>query len=247
MRSVSEPQVIPGTNVPTFRELVKAKQTQRSERLHNKFVERMEDNLIKWRPPVTSNQGTVLAINGNHPYQLQINAEEDEISVLGSFSQWFIENSNFFARNEGSLSKSCWKPANKKDSPIEITNAPNSENNNDDNYSFVLPTVTPTSAVTPIVHPSTENHHQVNLEDDSTSTAGPEIATINRQDHKKISLYKLYYNHPIPVNYLDTTNGVNTIERSQPQTQNNQTSNEINNTWYSTCITAFSQCLKEIQ
>lgn len=101
-------------NVSSVRELVIDSQSKRKLRLGNRFVEKMEDNLVKWRPPLSSNRGTVMAIEGKHPYQIAAeiyapncdpelfrtadqnngNATQRQMShtMFDSFTHWWKEN-----------------------------------------------------------------------------------------------------------------------------------------------------------
>ncbi|QLG73384.1 hypothetical protein HG535_0E04680 [Zygotorulaspora mrakii] len=57
-------------NIITVRELVKAKQEERKKPVGDMFLQRMEDTLMRWKPPVSSHQGATMAVDGMHPFQL---------------------------------------------------------------------------------------------------------------------------------------------------------------------------------
>lgn len=61
---------LPARTIPTVRELVKARQDERTMPPRSAFVNRMEDSLVRWKPPGSSYRGTTMAIEGTHPYQL---------------------------------------------------------------------------------------------------------------------------------------------------------------------------------
>ena len=67
---LTKQKFLPAKNIPTVRELVKAKQDERVLPPRNEFVSRMEDSLMRWKPPGSSYRGTTMAIEGSHPYQL---------------------------------------------------------------------------------------------------------------------------------------------------------------------------------
>ncbi|AMD20087.1 HCL064Wp [Eremothecium sinecaudum] len=52
-----------------IRQLVIEKQNQRVFPTYNRLLDRMEDALVRWRPPASSHVGSSLAIHGSHPYQ----------------------------------------------------------------------------------------------------------------------------------------------------------------------------------
>lgn len=67
---LTKQRFLPAKTVPTVRELVKAKQDERTIPPQSSFVNRMEDTLMRWKPPGSSYRGTTMAIEGTHPYQL---------------------------------------------------------------------------------------------------------------------------------------------------------------------------------
>lgn len=110
-------QLQPGENLPSMRELVISRQNRSTRPLQNKFVERMEDHLVKWRPPVSQHRGMSMALHGNHPFQnsplMETNANASDNlggrntiavcdgvargnfksrEVLSSFTHWWKEN-----------------------------------------------------------------------------------------------------------------------------------------------------------
>ncbi|AET41347.1 uncharacterized protein Ecym_8051 [Eremothecium cymbalariae DBVPG len=72
---ITFPSYVP-TNVQSLphtsngiRQLVIEKQNQRVFPTYNRLLDRMEDALVRWRPPASSHVGSSLAIHGTHPYQ----------------------------------------------------------------------------------------------------------------------------------------------------------------------------------
>ncbi|CCF60735.1 hypothetical protein KAFR_0L01260 [Kazachstania africana CBS 2517] len=62
---------IPGTSIPTIKELLKEVQSKKFFEDDDRFTTKMENNLIKWYPSISSHNGTIMAINNTHPYQLK--------------------------------------------------------------------------------------------------------------------------------------------------------------------------------
>ncbi|SCU99168.1 LAFA_0G22386g1_1 [Lachancea sp. 'fantastica'] len=58
-------------NTTSIRQLVINKQNGRVIAAKSQLVGRMEDALIRWRPPVSCHAGSTAAIKGKHPYQLE--------------------------------------------------------------------------------------------------------------------------------------------------------------------------------
>ncbi|KAG0664102.1 hypothetical protein C6P45_000682 [Maudiozyma exigua] len=209
---------IPGIDLPTFRQLVMAQQDKRSTRLENKFIERMEDSLIKWKPSVSSHRGTMMAIDGIHPYQLlddsknltnnqSVKSRTDMIhftalhkventsnrsktSVIQNFINW-IYNSDDVTVNENSNILNG----------IGYTSDDN-ESFEQDGFSFILPTANASNlTATPILFPRVARlkHVQGSLDHSRQQSMRKPL------DGTERALYELYYNNPIPVDYLDAT------------------------------------------
>lgn len=209
---------VPGIDLPTFRQLVIAQQDKRSTRLENKFVERMEDSLVKWKPSVSSHGGTMMAIDGIHPYQLlpdnqdfrkdqSVKSKTDKIHFTALHK---VDKDS--TRSKTSIIQNFinWIYDSEEENNFENTNELRDiEENSDDNRSFeqdgcsfILPTANPSnSAVTPILFPRVARlkHVQGSLD----HTKQPSIRQPLNGTEK--ALYELYYNNPIPVNYLDAT------------------------------------------
>ena len=209
---------VPGIDLPTFRQLVIAQQDKRSTRLENKFIERMEDSLVKWKPSVSSHGGTMMAIDGIHPYQLlpdnhdfknhqSVKSKTDKIhftalhkventstrsktSVIQNFINWVYnsEEANDFG-NTNELHD------------IDVT-LDDDRSFGQDGCSFTLPTANlSNSAVTPILFPRVARlkHEQGSFDHTKQSSMRQPLNGTEQ------ALYELYYNNPIPVNYLDAT------------------------------------------
>ncbi|CDO95582.1 unnamed protein product [Kluyveromyces dobzhanskii CBS 2104] len=65
----------------SVRELVISKQHSRVFPVDNRLIGRMEDQLVRWKRPASSHLGTMQAIEGTHPYQLE------PISMAQTWSQ----------------------------------------------------------------------------------------------------------------------------------------------------------------
>lgn len=61
----------------SVRKLVIEKQNSRVFPTNNRLLDKMEDALVRWKPPQSSFQGSTAVLRGKHPYQL----EEDSIKI----------------------------------------------------------------------------------------------------------------------------------------------------------------------
>ncbi|AGO11868.1 AaceriADR101Wp [[Ashbya] aceris (nom. inval.)] len=80
-----------------IRQLVIDKQNQRVLPTYNRLLDRMEDALVRWRPPASSHVGSSLAIHGTHPYQKEV----PEPKALGRDLSESIEQMKQILQN-------CW-------------------------------------------------------------------------------------------------------------------------------------------
>lgn len=206
---------IPGTELLTLRELVRKNQNQRSIPIQNRTVSKAETQLMKWNPSVSVHSDVVLALEGHHPYQnLEKESDIDVEDTSKNFiiQQWYSENYDFFF----------------KDLPKEEhnTNNTNNTNNNkntitgDNGSSFLLTPIEPLANTTPFGTLSSSRYdtdieqNQVNnlKSNDNVTTIGNKykgqgFETINLNTFsisKSNSLYHLYYQQPVPLNYIDT-------------------------------------------
>ncbi|SCV99840.1 LAFE_0B03664g1_1 [Lachancea fermentati] len=53
------------------RQLVINKQNRRLLPVRDQLIERMEDALVRWRPPMSCHVGSTAALRGKHPYQME--------------------------------------------------------------------------------------------------------------------------------------------------------------------------------
>lgn len=230
---------IPGINAPTFRELVIQNQNKRSMRLENKFVEKMEESLIKWRPAASSHKGTLMAVNGTHPFQLNTDPERDDIqhnnpddnierqvgstatrstkyntadnSIIHNFVSWLYGSSLI---NEGN-----------QDSPREQSDSNSTEDFEPDGFSFMPSTRDiPYTPSTPVIAPHDENgdEQQPNL-DTLRTVVIPNIDPSHRE------MYESFYDVPIPVTYL----GMPAVHPDNAVRHGNNERQEENKGWLS--------------
>lgn len=209
-------EIYPGTKLPSIRELVKAKQNQRTHSIRNKSLQRAEDLLMKWQPSINSHKEIVAAVEGDHPYQNlkdqneigNENANRSDSNIV--IQQWYNENEEFFRQSEGHGINFAQqiepenKTKNKKINREEIQ-----EN---DNNSFVLTPVEPLTAVTPFGTVSSSRYNtdirtrQTNNNEDHQNNLWESLSLPPRSYHgpRVQSIYNLYYEQPIPMNYIDT-------------------------------------------
>ena len=206
-------EYIPGVNAPTFRELVKQNQNKRNVRLENKFIEKMEESLIKWNPAASSHKGTLMAVNGIHPFQLdttpiRVSSEhfntvsrsthdqnhistrstkyaDTNNSMIHSFVSWLYNSSLI---NEGT-----------QDSPERRSDSNSTEAFEPDGLSFMPSTRdVPYTPVTPVILPLSENEGSQQINGRSNRA---ELNT--RTNRTQQVIYESFYDVPIPVTYLD--------------------------------------------
>ncbi|SMN19902.1 similar to Saccharomyces cerevisiae YDL186W Putative protein of unknown function [Maudiozyma saulgeensis] len=206
---------VPGIDIPTFRELVIAQQDKRSHRLENKFVERMEESLIRWKPSVSSHRGTIMAIDGTHPYQLLTGdpngTKRTKNSKLNTekphFSFYRVKEDNSI-QSKGSVIQNFIRWVYDKDSNKYLDNNGDGLDDNisfnQDGLSFMLPTSDNNNSdmiATPIIYPRAARlkPQEITGETNQVQYMTHPLGATER------ALYELYYNNPIPVNYLEAT------------------------------------------
>lgn len=221
---------VPGVDIPTFRELVIAQQEKRINRLENKFVERMEDSLVKWRPSVSSHKGTIMAIDGIHPYQLQSETNTySNIIRIDKIKQPHPNNLNAGGEphsRDGIIDNFInWlhhmglhNTSETMEQKVKIQLIKNNTFD-EDGMSFVLPSVTDNTTLTPLVLPRSSGYNN-RQENDYTGelTKGRPTEGVER------NLYQFYYDNPIPVNYLDSIRHYNdeNVENTERGTNNQE-------------------------
>ncbi|CAB4253985.1 similar to Saccharomyces cerevisiae YDL186W Putative protein of unknown function [Maudiozyma barnettii] len=213
---------VPGVDIPTFRELVIAQQDKRSCRLENKFVERMEESLVRWKPGVSSHRGTLMAIDGVHPYQLltgdRNNTKRSITSKLNTeklhFSSFYKLKDDNSVQSKGSVIQNFIRWVYDIDSNKDIDGNNNNNNNNEelednlsfdhDGLSFMLTSTGNNSDVTgtPIMYPRAARLKPKQIVGEDTNHLQYMTHPLGATER---ALYELYYNNPIPVNYLEAT------------------------------------------
>lgn len=116
--------------LPSMRELVKNAQNRRTAPIQDIYIRKAEEQLMKWNPSISSHKGTISAIEGTHPLQVDIlnNDENFRASTMDRFqrentTQWYKENSNNFEDliKEGSVrvTKANLNPETIRSQPID--------------------------------------------------------------------------------------------------------------------------------
>ncbi|CCK68728.1 uncharacterized protein KNAG_0B02860 [Huiozyma naganishii CBS 8797] len=215
VRSVNKVESLPGTNIPTIRELVKAKQNQRKEPVTSKFLGRVEDNLIKWNPSISSHNGTIQAVEGIHPFQTaktsQVDNETHSQLPQGS-GKWYKENSEYLLR--------------------QLPSGGFSDVVLPDEDSFVLPTSNPATTATPFAIPAPD-----------TETAGiekPKEAYKLKDNNARgkplhQDPYSIFYQRPVPVNYIQHEVNIRNMGVAQNQ-EGTDGDEQYKRSWLATCI-----------
>ncbi|CUS23103.1 LAQU0S08e02190g1_1 [Lachancea quebecensis] len=68
-------------NTTNVRQLVIRKQNGRVVAAKSQLIDRMEDALVRWRPPASCHAGSTAALKGKHPYQQELDTDVDLTSV----------------------------------------------------------------------------------------------------------------------------------------------------------------------
>lgn len=68
-------------NTTGVRQLVIRKQNGRVVAAKSQLIDRMEDALVRWRPPASCHAGSTAALKGKHPYQQELDTDVDLTSV----------------------------------------------------------------------------------------------------------------------------------------------------------------------
>lgn len=214
------------SNVKTVRELVIDTQSKRKARVSSRFVERMEDNLVKWKPPVSSNRGTTLAVEGAHPYQREVqsvtgavNSERLAGKFFDSFTQWWKENARGILearRQQVEDEFYSFTDFQDIDRVVEVTVAPTipeEELTDGDNYNYndaLFRQFMSLDREQPLdMDAMFSSGSSLAASSQGTFLAGPAIRTPPRialkekqKKKKKEEVYRRSYNRPIPPTYL---------------------------------------------
>ncbi|EJS44459.1 YDL186W [Saccharomyces arboricola H-6] len=220
---------LPRSEFPSVRQLVISKQKSRRRRENNVFVGKMEDVLVKWRPPASSHRGAIEAINGTHPYQVDTaqfqsrrsdpfgstRRDESVRSIIESFTDWWKRNSKMFFHDEeqeeeeGALAEGS---AGHNGQELQLFE--------EDLFSFHL---------SPNDMSTRHSEHQVQTpvlfpyETPTRTRQNPvEREVIDIGDGEELSVYRNIYSNPIPVSYLDTLNLNHSMSLRQMQQQQQQ-------------------------
>ncbi|KAL3230151.1 Uncharacterized protein RNJ44_01514 [Nakaseomyces bracarensis] len=214
------------SNIKSVRELVIDTQTKRKAKVGNRFVERMEDNLVKWKPPLSSNRGTTMAIEGIHPYQREINENEVVTSeriatsakLFDSFTHWWKENARGILdarRQQLEEEFFSFSDFQEQDRVIEVTVAPtipeedireygdSCDLNNDDALFRQFISMDRNQPLNEDIMFSSAS--SISCSSQHTYLAGPAIQTPRVALRNKVKSQEIYaqsYNRPIPPTYL---------------------------------------------
>lgn len=224
--------IINGREVPSIRELVIEEQKRRTTRIDDEFVERMENNLIRWKPSDSSHHGAILAVNGRHPYQ-QPTAEEMLSMRVANLKK--NKRRARLNRKKGKTGEERTSVGDTLETKILgiigkwFTSVEESDNGNNDGTdhgkgSILDPNLfgnddesfAPRTRCLENVDTDTETlmaytASSLSLEENgnqntSTNGAGPEGSAAIASD-SDLELYRSYYKHPIPVSYLNSIRG----------------------------------------
>ncbi|SCU91978.1 LADA_0F13410g1_1 [Lachancea dasiensis] len=117
-------------NSSGVRQLVIKKQNGRVIAARSRLVDRMEDALVRWRPPASCHNGSTAAIEGKHPYQLEINSnslcDEHGLSSMKTIRQRFESLSNAVIKSRGNEADQASK--RNSGSVLQSINLEDSEN-----------------------------------------------------------------------------------------------------------------------
>lgn len=221
---------LPRSEFPSVRQLVISKQRSRRKRENNVFVGKMEDVLVKWRPPASSHRGAIEAINGTHPYQLDTpqfqsrrsdpfgstKRDESVRSIVESFTDWWKRNSKMFFHSEEHEEEE--EGAHSEDGASH--HGHELQLFEEDIFSFHL---------SPNDMSTRNSEHQIQTpvlfpyETPTRTAANPtERQAIDLGDGEELTIYREIYSNPIPVSYLDTLNLNQSMSLRQMQQQQQQ-------------------------
>lgn len=215
-------EIYPGTKLPSIRELVKAKQNQRTHSIRNKSLQRAEDLLMKWQPSINSHKEIIAAVEGDHPYQNLKDRNENENANANAnangnrsdsnivIQQWYNENEEFFRQPEVPRMNSSQQM--EQENKTKNNKNKRAETQENDNNSFVLTPIEPLTAVTPFGTVSSSRYNtdirtrQTNNNEERQNNMWESLSLPPRSYHgpRVQSIYNLYYEQPIPMNYIDT-------------------------------------------
>lgn len=205
-------------NLKSVRELVIDTQSKRKARVGSKFVERMEDNLVKWKPPLSSNRGTIMAVDGTHPYQKGtdnngvVALERHPAKLFDSFTHWWKENARGILearRQQFEEEFFSFTDFQDIDRVAEVTVAPTipEEENYDDLYRQFISMDREEPLDMDAMFSSVSS---ISASSQGTFLAGPVVRTpprivLKRKRKKSGDEYTRSYSRPIPPAYLPQT------------------------------------------
>lgn len=223
---LTKQKFLPAKNIPTVRELVKAKQDERILPPRSEFVSRMEDSLMRWKPSGSSYRGTTMAIEGSHPYQLATSKVQDESNqfkggtyVMDSFVNWW-KGSNPDGRGQN---------AKNADNVNEETHV-NENDDQDDDFSL-----------------NYEPDHEESIATGTSRTIYGSVIPpktpkpVTQVDHvPDDTVYQLYYGKPIPPDYLSGRYyDFTTLQQQRQQEYQRHQNGQDPSEWLRNC---FSSC-----
>ncbi|CCC70437.1 hypothetical protein NCAS_0E03670 [Naumovozyma castellii] len=223
-------EILPGRDIPSVRELVQQRQMKRKRPESNKLVQKMEDSLIKWRVPGSQNKGSAMAIEGNHPYQFATPVKKSvksESDVWNSVRHWWKDQKQEVPEESEKIDITRFNETvigvDAEEEEISfMTDESRSGRSN--------------SAKTPIAYPINMNNNTGNRYLVGSTIQKPKKCSFDPGDTLTSlqSMYSQYYNYPVPVSYLNITNGMNQLpaqfsyEQQQPIETNNAENQEDN-------------------
>lgn len=214
---------IPGTNIPTIRELVKTKQSKQLVPPKDRVQQRAEDLLMKWQPSASSHKGIISAVEGEHPYQNIGDAIGDSYierceSNNHVMQEWYEENREFLIED-----------INNQTLKNHGQYVPEPEGLQDEDSSFVLTPMEPLTTITQFGTVTRSSHGEQRSsslqeifinEEHSRNNNHLERRGITLPIDRTRSCYRIYYQTPIPSNYIDAVydTGNNTLEQNRYHT-----------------------------
>lgn len=225
------------TEFPTLRNLVKCAQDKRKKPIQDVYIRKAEEQLMKWNPSVSSHKGTILAIEGTHPLQVEIlnNDENFHASMIDrspreNTTQWYKENSNTFEDliKEGSL-RVTHDNINPKTTRSQAIDEIFDNNINEDQFDIS------TSEHTEITL-STLEHENGNLNNNSVSNVGQEndLDLISNNDSFQLTINApntctTPYGEIVTSGNLDHLGGSNPMLSETEEIEINGSNNRMNN------------------
>ena len=244
-------------NVPSVRELVRMEQARRTTPIGDKFARKMEDNLMRWKPSVSSHNGTVLYVEGNHPYQLPT-SEYNKKSKFKTYPRKFSISGATTTNNSNLINNSIqswWKGEGQiQDCKLQDINNVNFSKNGSFDLGFEIEMEMDVDFKKPIEMEEninfTSNHESTTIltpyvlpykspKLESNKYVKNEINDLGIDDVEQRQLYEEYYGMALPSNYLDTLKHYQTQQQQKNQSYRNAQKGVEENThnydWLTVC------------